>query len=200
MGPRPPAYRVMYLQTNLNEQIRPFIVSDKEKENYICSNGQNLSYWNKYFVIYPHKCTLNNFKKKYQEKWENAYLTAKNARASRALRRALDPGQYWLTSLAQLRFTTSATSRKTFLGPPLDQILDPLVSHPVKLSMPDFWTWRRISATFSLRILQYKMHNWGTEEFVRGCDEIAVATSQDSPWLTKQAMHRNGSGSAISRH
>ena len=35
-------------------------------------------------------------KKKYQEKWENAYLRVKNARAPRALRRALDPGQYWL--------------------------------------------------------------------------------------------------------
>ena len=36
---------------------------------------------------------LKNFKKRSQEKWENAYLTLKNARASRALRRALDPGQ-----------------------------------------------------------------------------------------------------------
>ena len=82
----------------------------------------------RYFVIYPHKCTLNNLKKKYQEKWENAYVTAKNARASRALRWALDPGQYWLTWLAQLCFATSAKSRKKFLGPPLDQILDPLVN------------------------------------------------------------------------
>ena len=66
-------------------------------------------------------------KKRYQEKWENAYLTVKNARASRALRWALDPSQYWLASLARLRFATLAKSRKTFLGPPLDQILDPLV-------------------------------------------------------------------------
>ena len=79
---------------------------------------QNLSYWNRYFVIYPHKCTLNNLKKKYQEKWENAYLTVKKGRASRALRRALDPGQYWLASLTRLRFATSAKCRKTFLGPP----------------------------------------------------------------------------------
>ena len=82
---------------------------------------------NKYFVIYPHKCILNNLKKKYQEKWENAYLRVKNARASRALRRALNPGQYWLALLARLRFATSAKSQKKFLGPPLDQILDPLV-------------------------------------------------------------------------
>ena len=77
--------------------------------------------------MHPHKCTLKNLKKKYQEKWENAYLRVKNARASRTLRQALDPSQYWLTSLTQLRFATSAKSRDKFLGPPLDQILDPLV-------------------------------------------------------------------------
>ena len=43
-GPRPPTYKVMYLQTKINEQLRPLIVSDKEKENYICQNVQNLSY------------------------------------------------------------------------------------------------------------------------------------------------------------
>ena len=42
---------------------------------------------------------IKNLKKKYQEKWENAYLIVKNAKASRALRQALDPGQYWLASL-----------------------------------------------------------------------------------------------------
>ena len=97
---------------------------------------------NKYFVIYPHKCILNNLKKKYQEKWENAYLRVKNARASRALRRALNPGQYWLALLARLRFATSAKSRKIFLGPPLDQILDPLVIVTiwgVILLCPFFW-------------------------------------------------------------
>ena len=31
--------------------------------------------------------------KRYQEKWENAYLTLKNARASRAHLGALDPGK-----------------------------------------------------------------------------------------------------------
>ena len=78
---------------------------------------------------------IKNLKKKYQEKWENAYLIVKNARASRALRWALDPGRYWLASLARLHFATSAKSRKKFLGKisekisgaPLDQMLDPLV-------------------------------------------------------------------------
>ena len=55
----------------------------------------------RYFVIYPHKCTLKKLKKKYQEKWENAYLIVKNARASRALRRALDPGQYFMARFAR---------------------------------------------------------------------------------------------------
>ena len=72
-------------------------------------------------LMHPQKCTLKNLNKKYQEKWENAYLRVKNARASRALRLALDPGQYWLAMLAK--------SGENFLGPPLDQILDPLVSN-----------------------------------------------------------------------
>ena len=104
-------------------------LSHKERENCICHNVQNLSYWNRYFVIYPHKCTFNNLKKKYQEKWENAYVTVKNTRASRVLRWALDPGQYWLALLTWLYFAMSAKSRKKFLGPPLDQILDPLVEN-----------------------------------------------------------------------
>ena len=61
---------------------------------------------------------IKNLKKKYQEKWENAYLIVKNARASRALRQALDPGQYWLASLTQLHFAASPKSREKFPGPP----------------------------------------------------------------------------------
>ena len=76
---------------------------------------------------------IENFEKRYQEKWENAYLKVKNARASRALRQALDPGQYWLPLLARLRFATSAKSREKILAPPLDQILDPLL-HLVQIN------------------------------------------------------------------
>ena len=48
--------------------------------------------------IYILSCTYVNYKlkimkKRYQEKWENAYLSTENPRASRALRQALDPGQ-----------------------------------------------------------------------------------------------------------
>ena len=118
MHPRPLAYRVMYLQTKISEQIQPLIVSDKEKEKCICKTVQILSYWNQYFLSFQHKCTLNNLKKRYQEKWENAYLRVNNVRASRALRRALDPDQYWLTLLAPLCFTTLAKSQKKFLCPP----------------------------------------------------------------------------------
>ena len=89
----------------------------------------------RYFVIYPHKCTLKKLKKKYQEKWENAYLIVKNARASRALRQALDPGQYFMARFARqtsLHSPDFASLRrqnigKNFWGPPLDQILDPLL-------------------------------------------------------------------------
>ena len=60
-----------------------------------------------YFVMYPHKCILKKFKKKYQEKWEDAYLIVKNARASRALRWALDPSQYYTVHIApSLNFTS----------------------------------------------------------------------------------------------
>ena len=57
--------------------------------------------------------------------WENAYLSIKNPKASRALKRALDPGRKLLASLMQLRFVTSATFGLSTWGPPLDQILDP---------------------------------------------------------------------------
>ena len=51
--------------------------------------------------------------------WENAYLSIKNPKASRALKRALDPGRKLLTSLAQLHFTMSATFGLRTWGPPL---------------------------------------------------------------------------------
>ena len=56
---------------------------------------------------------------------ENAYLSIKNPKASRALKRALDPGRRMLASLARLRFAMSATFGLRSWGPPLDQILDP---------------------------------------------------------------------------
>ena len=51
--------------------------------------------------------------------WENAYLSIKNPKASRALKRALDPSHKLLTSLAQLRFATSATFGLSTWDPPL---------------------------------------------------------------------------------
>ena len=50
--------------------------------------------------------------------WENAYLSIKNPKASRALKRALDPGVKLLASLARLRFATSATFGLRTWGPP----------------------------------------------------------------------------------
>ena len=56
----------------------------KPKEQ-ICQNAQNFLFENRYFVMCLHKCKLNVLKKKYEEKWENAYLTVKYAIASWAL-------------------------------------------------------------------------------------------------------------------
>ena len=50
---------------------------------------------------------------------ENAYLSIKNPKASRALKRALDPGRRMLASLRQQLSASEAEA------PPLDQILDP---------------------------------------------------------------------------
>ena len=63
---------------------------------------------------------IKKLKKKYQEKWENAYLIVKNARASRALRWALDSGQYYMAHYV-------GNISETISGPPFDQILDPLL-------------------------------------------------------------------------
>ena len=60
--------------------------------------------------------------------WENAYLSIKNSKASRALKQALDPGHNLLTSLMRLHFATSATFGLRTWAPPLDQILDPHLS------------------------------------------------------------------------
>ena len=57
--------------------------------------------------------------------WENAYLSIKNPKASRALKRALDPHRKLLASLSRLHFAMSATFGLGTWGPPLDQILDP---------------------------------------------------------------------------
>ena len=50
--------------------------------------------------------------------WENAYLSIKNPKASRALKWALDPSHKLLTSLARLRFATSATFGLRTWAPP----------------------------------------------------------------------------------
>ena len=61
---------------------------------------------------------------------ENAYLSIKNPKASRALKRALDPCRRMLALLARLRFAMSATFGLRSWGPPLDQILDPHLITP----------------------------------------------------------------------
>ena len=70
-----------------------------------------------------------NITKRYSENRENAYLPMKNLSASRALRWAPDP---WPTS-AHFACATSLlyvgnVCLKEIWGPPLNQILDPLLS------------------------------------------------------------------------
>ena len=74
--------------------------------------------------MYPNTATVKIWKKSYQEKWENAYLRVKNARASRAL-------SCTQANIGLLRSPDSALlakSREKFLAPP-NQILDPLLPH-----------------------------------------------------------------------
>ena len=62
---------------------------------------------------------IKKFKKKYQEKWENAYLIVKNARASSAVWWALDPGQYYTAHSLNFALLRRQNLGKKFLGPPL---------------------------------------------------------------------------------
>ena len=66
------------------------------------------------------KIDVLNKRKRVSRMCEIAYLSIKNPKASRALKRALDPGR---RMLASLRYVGSFRPQK--LGPPLDQILDP---------------------------------------------------------------------------
>ena len=72
-------------------------------------------------------CTYINYKlkilkKRYQEKWENAYLTLK---MRRALWRALDPRWRMLASLTLWRCAPSSILREIGWAPSPNQILDP---------------------------------------------------------------------------
>ena len=101
----------MYLQTKPNEEIKTLDFLRWRKGKL---HDQNLSCWNRYLLMCPNKCTLKNLQKKYQKKWENAYLRVKNARASRALRWA-NIGLLHSPDSALLRWKIS----EKILGPPL---------------------------------------------------------------------------------
>ena len=65
------------------------------------------------------KIDVKNERKRVSRMCENAYLSIKNPKASRALKWALDPSRRLLASFARLRFTTSATFGLRSWGPPL---------------------------------------------------------------------------------
>ena len=94
-------------------------------------------YKEKFFLLegqlYQERLVFNCFKniiKRCLENKENAYSTKKNPRASRALRRALDPSPLKLTSFTWLHFALSATWPKIFLGPPTSILGPPLAGLP----------------------------------------------------------------------
>ena len=80
------------------------------------------------------KIDVKNERKRVSRMCENAYLSIKNPKASRALKWALDPHRRLLTSLAGLRFATSATFGLRSWAPSLDQILDPHLSQYLTLN------------------------------------------------------------------
>ena len=65
------------------------------------------------------KIDVKNERKRVSRMCENAYLSIKNPKASRTLKRALDPGHRLLASLARLCFATSAIFGLRSWGPPL---------------------------------------------------------------------------------
>ena len=86
-GPRQSAYKLMYLLT------KPVLKNKFIKMLRIFYIEIDL-----YFVMYLYKCKLNCLKKRYQEKWENAYLTAKSETASGALSGPHTPGLWSVVS------------------------------------------------------------------------------------------------------
>ena len=75
----------------------------------------NALFWSTFGV----KIDVLNKRKRVSRMCENAYLSIKNPKASRALKQALDPGRRMLASLARLCFATSATFGLRSWGPPL---------------------------------------------------------------------------------
>ena len=64
------------------------------------------------------KIDVKNKRKRVSRMCENAYLSIKNPKASRALKRAVDSGCRMLALLAQLRFAMSATFGLRSWAPP----------------------------------------------------------------------------------
>ena len=82
-----------------------------------------------YFVMCSHKLLVGKFRRRgTRKKWENAYLTLKNARASRA-----HPPMFAPSLALEPRAGGTHLGEKNS-GAPLDQILDPLLKVKQNLS------------------------------------------------------------------
>ena len=70
--------------------------------------------------------------------WENAYLSIKNPKASRALKQALDPSRKIARFARATALHYIGNFRPQNLGPPLEQILDPHLDY-LLASLPLFY-------------------------------------------------------------
>ena len=133
----------------------------------------NALFWSTFGV----KKDVLNKRKRVSRMCENAYLSIKNPKASRALKWALDPGRRMLASLAWLRFATSATFGLRSWAPPLTKS----------------WirTWRFcVSLTSSFREVP--------EDFYDR-ELIMWSFSTKSHWLAYDNIHCIWSGSSLTR-
>ena len=95
------------------------------------------------------KIDVKNERKRVSRMCENAYMSIKNPKASRALKWALDPGHRLLASLTQLHFATWATFSLRDWGSPLTKSW---IRTCVNLC-----SWTLESVHKLVRILEYKL-------------------------------------------
>ena len=102
------------------------------------------------FFSFGVELAVINERKGISRMWENAYLSIKNPKASRAPKLALDPGYKWLSLLMALRFTMSATfGLRSWPNP---GSAPEHTNGMVKLYLTNIYTWRDAAmlVTFNL--------------------------------------------------
>ena len=121
-------------------------------------------------------------KKKYQEKWENAYLRVKNARAS-----GPHSGPWTLADISWLRLpnSTSANSRKKILPPPRP--------NPGSVSALVWLITTLFKVRFQLSLVWQKhlLNDFRCEQFWWGCEVLQTLAQQEtSPPMDKHSFEQ----------